>query len=99
MREANLTLRVFCVCSACVVQCGSCPLLALEFRPAEMGRVLIVLDKWIFNGGSGTNWYLKVPYGYQASKSLAQPEKRGFAPQDIVLLTYHAKILVLRSVR
>ncbi len=54
---------------------------------------------WIFNGGSGTNWYLKVPYGYQASKSLARPEKRGFAPQDIVLLTYHAKIPVLRSVR
>jgi hypothetical protein len=25
--------------------CGSCPLLALEFRPAEMGRVLIMLAK------------------------------------------------------
>ncbi len=27
------------------IMCGSCPLLALEFRPAEMGRVLIVLAK------------------------------------------------------
>ncbi len=27
------------------IMCGSCPLLALEFRPAEIGRVLIVLAK------------------------------------------------------
>ncbi len=27
------------------IMCGSCPLLALEFRPAEMGRVLMVLAK------------------------------------------------------
>ncbi len=27
------------------IMCGFCPLLALEFRPAEMGRVLIVLAK------------------------------------------------------
>jgi hypothetical protein len=50
MCEANLTLcfvffvfvqRVF----SKVRLCGSCPLLAWEFRPAEMGRVLIVLAK------------------------------------------------------
>ena len=55
----------------------------------------LLLSVWILSGGSGTNWYLKVPYGYQASKSLTQPEKQGLAPQDIVLLNYHAKTLVL----
>jgi hypothetical protein len=32
--------RVF---SKAQLMCGSCPLLVWEFRPAEMGRVLIVL--------------------------------------------------------
>ncbi len=32
-------------------------------------------------------------------KSLAQPEKRGFAPQDIVLQTCHTKIPILTQAR
>jgi hypothetical protein len=48
MLKANLTVffvfvqRVF---SKVRLRCGSCPLLAWGFRPAEMGRVLIVLAK------------------------------------------------------
>ncbi len=50
MHEANLTLCLLClfvqrVFSKVQLMCGFCPLLAWEFRPAEMGRVLIMLAK------------------------------------------------------
>ncbi len=49
MHEANLTLCFLCLFSVCFPKmrlvCGSCLLLAWEFRPAEMSRVLIVLPK------------------------------------------------------
>ncbi len=46
----GMTLRVFVFVQRVLskvwhIMCGSCSLLALEFRPAEMGRVLIVLGK------------------------------------------------------
>jgi hypothetical protein len=63
--------------------------------PVLMRACMPTIQYWIFGRVSGTHWYLMIPYGYQASKSLAQSEKQGLSHQDIVLLTYYTKILVL----
>ncbi len=38
----------------------------------------------------------KLPFGHEALAGLSEAEKRGLAPQDIVLLSYPLKIPVLR---
>jgi hypothetical protein len=47
MERVHSVFVVFvqCMFSKVKLMCGSCPFPAWEFRPAEMGRVLIVLAK------------------------------------------------------
>ncbi len=52
-----------------------------------------------FLPGECTKPYSEVPYGYEAFLCLSEADKRGLAPQDIVLLSYSLKIRVLRRHR
>ena len=49
--------------------------------------------------GKSTKWHSEVPYGYEAFLCLSEADKRGLAPQDIVLLSYPLTISVLRRRR
>jgi hypothetical protein len=56
----------------------------------------LFINNMDIGSGKSTKWYSKIPYGNEASPGLSEAEKRGLAPQDIVLLSYLLKICVLR---